>query len=711
MTLSARRFAIAVLLILFATRPQVADASPNPLSGMEVAARQTAVHVLDLLKPLESLTESSEVVTPSSSETQSYVEVTGTRVNLRVSPTLSSDVLRVALQGEVFPLDGEEGDWYRLRTDDGKIAFISRSFSHINEIPVRTPESSTQVERLRPGSEKQAGEILATCRPGVATLARLAQNAEDTYKRGFGSVTGGDDAERREAENSLRKINKYNRIVGEKLNHYAALTGQGAVRPAARVSRPSARLRGTVRAGLGSNSATTEVVGTGSDDTDVTRTELAADVTAVLSPDDVLGISAAYNKEIRFAPSSQTRAALDYDRRLGANARIGTRVGLDNYADEANDQNDINRTELGLRGSVAPSPQFRANATLGLTGAAHPNADMRDYKDTRIAVGAMGEASPSVSWGADFSHAAHDLDDNTTAEDNTRGQLRGHVSFKTGDKSSVSMVGESESFSFDSDDNPGNYAKRSLGLQGQHRGRPGHATTWLLEMESKGYDVDKDRKYTEFHGEFRSRDVSDSRNPQRSLLSANYRNYKGKGDVAYLDYIEGRWDIVRSRGGFFWESNNYIQYFFDSEGAERNARVSQFVWLGLALGAQRAVEVGPHLAANTELVTVDGTDQGVFESDNNTFRYGVKGTVRVDARPLRVRGRGRWEKTSFYNVDGASAPTRTELEGDAAYELSRLIDATLRLKYYATGADDIGAIKTSEFDILFGLMYMIGGRR
>ncbi|MFC1571958.1 hypothetical protein ACFL6M_00005, partial [Candidatus Eisenbacteria bacterium] len=162
---------------------------------------------------------------------------------------------------------------------------------------------------------------------------------------------------------------------------------------------------------------------------------------------------------------------------------------------------------------------------------------------------------------------------------------------------------------------------------------------------------------------------------------------------------------------------NYGQYFIKSKDVERNPRLSQFFWIGLILGRNRAIEVGPHIALNTELVVVDGAknaqgeDLGTFENPSNTVRYGVKGVVRIVDDPVKVRGKARFEKTNYYNIDDAATPTRVELEGDATYELSSQFDASMRMKYYSTKTDGTVSTKSGEFDILLGLVYKIGAQR
>jgi len=91
-------------------------------------------------------------------------------------------------------------------------------------------------------------------------------------------------------------------------------------------------------------------------------------------------------------------------------------------------------------------------------------------------------------------------------------------------------------------------------------------------------------------------------------------------------------------------------------------------------------------------------------------RFGAKAAMDIRVRPLRIRGSGRYELLKYYNVANSSTPSRLELEGEGIYQISRRIDATAKLKFYATGSDDPGVVEIGEIDILFGLVYRIGGQ-
>ncbi len=689
------------------------EARANPLKVSERQARQLAVHILNSLKPVESWLDSAPESQRRRTETRQIVEVTGGRVNLRTAPSVQSEVIEVAERGNTFDYVDFDGEWYLIQLDNRRRAYISADFSQLRDVEIQTTAAAPP-PRMAPENIPRARIILEDNAPAVTTLQRLARNAEMTYARQFGGKAAEDGtAQQQAAATSLKRIQKYARITAQKYETYANLVG--GVKPVtASKSRLQEIVRGTVRAGLGTNTREQEIVGGATDKTDVTRTEVAADLTARLSPDDKLQLRLGHNSEIRFAPSSRTRGELDYSRRVGDIADLGARAGFRKYQNDQNDLNDFDRTEFGVRGSVKPSKKFQGSANLDFVGASYPNNAGQDYKETRLNLALGGEASSNVQWGARYSLAAHDREDNTFVEDNARSRLEGSVQLRTGERAHLSFSAHSEGYSFDSDNNPANYSRRGLQVKLRNLGRPGNSNTLSLEIQAKDHEVIDDRNYTEFRGDWQAtRRATDTESRTRTFV--NYRNYKGSESVAYLDYLEGRFDQFRRRAAIFWESNWYLRYFFEENDLARNARVNQFLWFGLALGDHGAIQVGPHLATNTELVTVDGAvdtegnELGTFENPNNSVRYGIKSSAQIKGRLFRARLAGRYEMTEFYNRDNAQSPSRFELEGNMTYQISRKIDASARAKYYTSGADDPGSRKTSELDILFGLIYRLGG--
>jgi len=226
---SRPKFALNAVLIItvFILMATSGPARANELKQMEAAAQRTALRVLDALKPLAAWLDSTVVTSPPT-------EPIGQPVAKAEEKTTPRGM---------------------------KLAF-------------------------KPGHEDQAKAILRTSQHAVTLLERLADGAEDTIKRRYGDKQADPENAKGQAEFlSLARIRKYRRVVVEKFNGYTGLAGSVpavAQRPVGR----KASIKGTVRIGLGSNTATAEVVDGKKNETDVARSDMALDITADLSPRD-----------------------------------------------------------------------------------------------------------------------------------------------------------------------------------------------------------------------------------------------------------------------------------------------------------------------------------------------------------------------------------------------------------------------------------------
>lgn len=539
----------------------------------------------------------------------------------------------------------------------------------------------------------------------VAQLERLALQAEEDFGR---AALTADDPRRAAAIASLEKIRKYRRIVAER---YARLVDLVGLTP-----KPHWRetLRGTVRVGIGSNTAAVEQVGGQTTETDVTRSDIAVDLTTELTPADRLALALGRSEEIRFAPAARSRAALDYTRTLAPHARVGTRFGWEGYRNDANDLADLNRTEFALYGSAEPSHLLKGSARFALLSGAYPNASDADYRDQQFTLSATSSPSTSFDGGVTYAHTAHDMQAAAAAGDHTRDHIAGRLRFKVGDRAHLALSGHLLTCAFDDTAQAGDYTRRGIKIMHRVQGSAGEMHSMWFEFRSKEHDGAEVLDFRDLRGGFQSHHLAGGQGAQRTSLMATYRAY---AEETNLDYIECRYDgDYARRRGVFWETSTYGRYFIKRDSTERNAELNIYGWLGMAFGEEIQLKIGPHLAANTELVLVDGTvdaqgeEVGLLESPNSTARYGVKGTAHIQTRKLKLRASGRYEILNAYNLDDAPKPTRFEFEGDAAYRIHALFDANVELQYFATGADEVGAIKTSEFDILLGATYHLGGR-
>jgi len=58
-----------------------------------------------------------------------YVQVTGDNVNIRFSPSTSSQVIASARKGDIFELEGEEQEWFAISLFSGEYRYIHKSLA------------------------------------------------------------------------------------------------------------------------------------------------------------------------------------------------------------------------------------------------------------------------------------------------------------------------------------------------------------------------------------------------------------------------------------------------------------------------------------------------------------------------------------------------------------------------------------------------------
>lgn len=706
-------FIVALFVLLFA-----GNARGNNIEPFEAPARQSAIRILEALKPLEAFVEQTDVRVEQPVVTRETVEITGSRVNLRAAPSVKSAVTGVAVKGDQFTHLSTDQGWRQL-LDGNDTLYVSSDFSVIRRHTSEPAATVRTTDRLRPGSEDRVRDVLNSIGRDYKRLGLLTEEAETRYDERFGDIPSSQpNAERDRARESLDKIQKYRRLVSR---HYDRLSELAGGVPPPSMAEPAWRpqFSGTVEGGYGTNTAESKQAGATLSETDVSRSQVAANINADLSPNDRINMQFGRTEEIRFAPSSQLRARGAYTRTFTDRARLTAHAGLSNYRNQADDSGDLDRTEFGVQGVMTPSPAFRATGGLAVTSTAYPNDDARDVGDTRLELGAGGRLGESVQWNTAYRHIAQSFDD-ASLVDNTQGRFEGALIFETGAQSAIVLDGHLESHSFDQSADPREYARHELRLASRSRSLGNAQTEFSLGWRGKDYKSDDDRDFTEFRGAFRSREYSPQTDRETRFL-LNYRNYAGDMNVALLDYLEGRFESRRDRGrersaGLFSEGDLYVQYFFENNGIERNALVTQYVWLGVSAGQNTVFRIGPHLATNTELVVIDGAvdpngeELGTFESPDNTFRYGAKAELRTRERPLRARASARYEMLDYYNRDGAPTLTRLQLEGQGTYALTNQLDASASIKFYTSGSDDANALEMSETDLLFGLIYHLGAR-
>ncbi len=576
------------------------------------------------------------------------------------------------------------------------------------------PDPARGSERLDPAFRETARRILSSSTAAVDSLQLLARHAKETFDVRYGGRRQRDDPELWAATASMLKIRKYEQGVTGQYQRFAGLVG-GEIPTAPQLPAWMRTLRVTAELGVGANNAETHVGGTLQSEADATRSVVAADVSAELTPEDRVGVSLRRTEDVSFgAQTNRTNVALRYDRRLHEQVRVSSRLGVNRYANEDNDATDLNQTEFVLQARAEHSRALKADASLALAGASYPNNGDLDYGDTRFAMGAGGRFGAGSRWRVKYGHTKHDVDLSASVDDNTQNRFDAEMTLVAAGGSSYAFVLETEAREFDDGQDVRDYTRRGFKVKMRGRTTIGNSNSASLEFRSKSFDELEDLSYTEIRSERRSNRKLGETGKRSLYFWINYRQYKGDGTQGLLDYVELRNDTSReTANAMFWDSGIYAQYFLESEGIELDARFNQYLWFGAAIGEHGEFRIGPHVATNTILATADvpGRDIDTFDHPGNTVRFGLKAAASVRQPPLRLRGQSRYERLRYYNLDSDATPTRFELSIDGTYDFDRRFGGSLKLAYHETGSDDPGALETSEFEILLGVVYRFDAQR
>lgn len=69
-----------------------------------------------------------------------FVEVTRRTANIRSAPTTSGQLVAKATQGDVFILEAEEGDWYRIHMFSGGSRYLFKNLARVVSFDSPVPE-------------------------------------------------------------------------------------------------------------------------------------------------------------------------------------------------------------------------------------------------------------------------------------------------------------------------------------------------------------------------------------------------------------------------------------------------------------------------------------------------------------------------------------------------------------------------------------------
>ncbi len=117
-----------------------------------------------------------------------YVQVTGDNVNIRFSPSTSSQIIASARKGDIFKLEGEEQGWYEISMFSGEYRYIHKSLA--KELPYEpiTPGSVSARQQMYRAFWDLEGKAMAEADrrypPTVDVMKNIEYSRilEDKYK-------------------------------------------------------------------------------------------------------------------------------------------------------------------------------------------------------------------------------------------------------------------------------------------------------------------------------------------------------------------------------------------------------------------------------------------------------------------------------------------------------------------------------------------------
>ena len=117
-----------------------------------------------------------------------YVQVTGDNVNIRFSPSTSSQIVTVARKGDIFKLEGDEQDWYEISMFSGEYRYIHKSLGQELFYEPITPEGVSVRQQMYRAFRDLEGKAMAEADrrypPTVDVMKNIGYSRilEDKYK-------------------------------------------------------------------------------------------------------------------------------------------------------------------------------------------------------------------------------------------------------------------------------------------------------------------------------------------------------------------------------------------------------------------------------------------------------------------------------------------------------------------------------------------------
>ncbi len=117
-----------------------------------------------------------------------YVQVTGDNVNIRFSPSTSSQIIASARKGDIFELEGEEQEWFAISLFSGEYRYIHKSLAIEVPYEPKMPESVSVRQQMYKAFWDLEGKAMADADrrypPTIDVMKNIDQSRilEDQYK-------------------------------------------------------------------------------------------------------------------------------------------------------------------------------------------------------------------------------------------------------------------------------------------------------------------------------------------------------------------------------------------------------------------------------------------------------------------------------------------------------------------------------------------------
>jgi len=117
-----------------------------------------------------------------------YVQVTGDNVNIRFSPSTSSQIITTARKGDIFELEGEEQEWFAISLFSGEHRYIHKSLAIEVPYEPEVPGSVSVRQQMYKAFWDLEGKAMADADrrypPTIDVMKNIDQSRilEDQYK-------------------------------------------------------------------------------------------------------------------------------------------------------------------------------------------------------------------------------------------------------------------------------------------------------------------------------------------------------------------------------------------------------------------------------------------------------------------------------------------------------------------------------------------------